>query len=62
MPSDSFTLLQRDHDKEVLKRALAKQASKDATEYQKILGKKDEEIQQLNVRLKQLSQVTQWRH
>ncbi|CAF0757215.1 unnamed protein product [Rotaria sordida] len=45
----------KDHDKELIKRALAKQASKDAVEYQKLLKQKNQEIEQLNIRLEQLS-------
>lgn len=49
---------QKDHDKELIKRALAKQATKDAAEFQKVLSKKDEEIEHLHARIKQLNQVT----
>ncbi|CAF3854382.1 unnamed protein product [Rotaria sp. Silwood2] len=45
----------KDHDKELIKRALAKQASKDAVEYQKLLKQKNQEIEQLNIQLEQLS-------
>ncbi|CAF0721607.1 unnamed protein product [Adineta steineri] len=44
----------KDHDRELIKRALAKQASKDAVEYQKLLTRKNEEIERLNHQLKQL--------
>ncbi|CAF3475677.1 unnamed protein product [Rotaria sp. Silwood1] len=44
----------KDHDKELIKRALAKQASKDAIEYQKLLKQKNQEIEQLNIQLEQL--------
>lgn len=36
---------------------MAKQATKDAIEYQKLLNKKNEEIQELNLRLQQASRV-----
>lgn len=49
--------IQKDHDKELIKRALAKQANKDAIEYQKLLKKKNEEIEQLNIRLQQSTKV-----
>ncbi|CAF1655686.1 unnamed protein product, partial [Adineta ricciae] len=45
----------KDHDKELIKRALAKQASKDAIEYQKLLKKKNDEIKQLSIQLQELS-------
>ncbi|CAF1181555.1 unnamed protein product [Rotaria sordida] len=41
----------KDHDKELIKRVLTKQAS----EYTKLLTKKDQEIEQLNEQVKQLS-------
>ncbi|CAF4009866.1 unnamed protein product [Adineta steineri] len=47
----------KDHDRELIKRALAKQASKDAVEYQKLLTRKNEEIERLNHQLKQLSNL-----
>ncbi len=47
------SFIQKDHDKELIKRALAKQAN----EYNKLLTKKDDQIEQLNERLKQFSQV-----
>ncbi|CAF3765405.1 unnamed protein product [Rotaria sordida] len=43
--------LEKDHDKELIKRVLTKQAS----EYTKLLTKKDQEIEQLNEQVKQLS-------
>ncbi|UJR37905.1 hypothetical protein I4U23_030593 [Adineta vaga] len=47
----------KDHDKELIKRALAKQASKDAIEYQKLLKKKNDEIRQLSLQLEELSKA-----
>ncbi len=47
--------IQKDYDKEFIKRTVAKQAN----EYNKLLAKKDEQIQKLIERVKQLSQVKQ---
>ncbi|CAF3842843.1 unnamed protein product [Adineta steineri] len=44
----------KDHTKELIKRSLSKQAS----EFNKLLAKKDEEIQHLNAQVKQISKPT----